>query len=60
MEEDNKARVYLTVKEIMNILGVSRPTVYKMIRQGKLECLNTGKKYLFHPSMLPKKGRYEK
>lgn len=48
----NNSQTYLTVQEVMAILGISRPTVYKMIREGKLKAINTGKKYIFPPDAM--------
>lgn len=39
-------RGYLTVSEISTLLRISRPTIYKMIRSGKIKAINTGRKYV--------------
>lgn len=42
----NQNTEYLTVQQVMSLLHISRPTIYKMIREGKIKAFNTGKKYL--------------
>ncbi len=32
----------LLVKEVMDMLYVSKPTIYKMIREGKIRAINLG------------------
>lgn len=36
---------YLTVKEAMKLLKVSRPTLYKLISDGKLPAVKVGKEW---------------
>lgn len=43
---------YLTVAEAVALLGISKPTIYKMIREGKIRALNTGQKYLIESRSL--------
>ena len=35
-------RAYMTVREFADLIGVSRPTVYRMIRDGTLVALRVG------------------
>ncbi len=44
MEERNPNKTY-TVDEIMEILSVSRETVYNWIRAGKLTAIRIGRQY---------------
>lgn len=43
---------YLTVSETITLLGISRPTIYKMIRDGRIRAITTGKKYLIEARSL--------
>lgn len=47
---------YLTVSELITLLGISRPTIYKMIREGKLDVINTGQKYLINAESIKLKN----
>lgn len=51
--EENSSKEYLTVNEACRLLGLCRMTIYKLIKNGKLEAINTGRKYLVinRPSM---------
>lgn len=35
--------VFLRVKEVAEILRVSEPLIYKMIQEGKIDCIRLGK-----------------
>lgn len=41
-----------TVKECMDQLRISRPTLYRFIKEGKIKPLKMGKKTLFKESAL--------
>lgn len=34
----------LLVKDVMEMLSVSKPTIYKLIREGKIRAINLGSK----------------
>jgi excisionase family DNA binding protein len=34
---------YLKVKEVMEMLGVSKPTIYRWVKEGRLEAIKFGK-----------------
>ena len=36
-----------TTKELVDILGVSVKTIYRWIKDGKIQSLNVGKKHIF-------------
>jgi excisionase family DNA binding protein len=36
-----------TTKELIEILGVSVKTIYRWIKDGKIQSLNVGKKHIF-------------
>ncbi|MHB1646969.1 MAG: helix-turn-helix domain-containing protein [bacterium] len=38
---------YLTVDEVADILRVTRGTIYRLIKQGKIPFVKFGKRYLF-------------
>lgn len=44
--------VLLTVKEVQEILGVSRNTVYALIRSGELRAKTVGRQYRILPADL--------
>lgn len=39
-------RACYTVAELMELLGVGRPTVYALLRQGKIPSIRSGKKFV--------------
>lgn len=40
--EQNKTKIALSVTETAELLGVSRPTVYKLIKRGDFPAFNIG------------------
>lgn len=45
---------FLTTNEICKMLGITHPTFYKLIKEGKLRAFNTGKKYLVEKEEIQK------
>ena len=39
---------YMSVKEIGNYLGISRPFIYKLLKNKQIPHIRLGKKYLFN------------
>lgn len=39
---------YMSVKEIVSYLGISRPFVYKLLKSKQIPHIRLGKKYLFN------------
>lgn len=37
-----------TVKEVQDILGISRPTVYELLKKNEFRWLQVGRKYRIH------------
>ena len=46
-------KTYFTASEAMEILGVSRPTLYKMLADGRLEGALIGGKWKIDPLSIP-------
>lgn len=46
LTEVNPVRMTRTVEETLPILGVSRPTLYKLINDGQLRSIKVGRKIL--------------
>lgn len=44
----NTEKKYYTVKELADILGVSRVTVFNRIKQGKIKAEKIGRNYIIH------------
>ncbi|MBK7097041.1 MAG: helix-turn-helix domain-containing protein [Sphingobacteriales bacterium] len=42
-----KDKEFLTVKEVATLFGCSRPTIYKLIKTGKLKAKNIGEKQTY-------------
>ena len=45
VRSETNCRAYLTVREFAEHLGVSRPTVYRMLRDGTLVALRVGSQW---------------
>ena len=53
MREDQRLpQLTYTVKEVQRILNVSRTTLWKLLKSGRLECLRIGRRVLFTMSQL--------
>jgi excisionase family DNA binding protein len=50
--ESQPARRLLSVDDVAEWLGLTRPATYRLVRQGRLPCVAVGRYYRFDPSAI--------
>lgn len=50
----NIEKQFYSVEDFVHMTGLSRQTVYNLVRTGKLPAVRIGKKYFFHSSLFAK------
>ncbi|WP_243355856.1 helix-turn-helix domain-containing protein [Bacillus litorisediminis] len=62
----DRQKVMLEVKDVMELMGISRPKAYEIFRSGEFHVVKAGRKYLVHEDVFmnwlkgekPKKARW--